>query len=231
MAVIERRPGPDGRTSFRVKIRLKGYAPQSATFGNITLAKRWAQGTEASMREGRYFKSPESKRKSLADLVTRYIAEVLPRKPKSQKQQARQLRWWSKELGHLILADLIPAAIGAARDKLSTTVSAHGGLRSPSTVVRYLAALSHALSVAYKEWCWIDASPMARASKPKEPRGHTRFLSKEEMANLLRECRAWQWRIAIQQGFKGFRGLTQSRGGIVIADLGSHSLELRPHIR
>lgn len=42
---------------------------------------------------------------------------------------------------------------------------------------------------------------------------------------------AWQWRIAIQQGFKGFRGLTQSRGGIVIADLDSHSLELRPHIR
>src|SRR5690242_11011709 len=102
MAVIERRPGPDGRTSFRVKIRLKGYAPQSATFENITQAKRWAQGTEASMREGRYFKAPESKRKTLADLVDRYIEEVLPRKPKSQKQQARQLRWWSKELGYLL---------------------------------------------------------------------------------------------------------------------------------
>lgn len=142
------------------------------------------------MREGRYFKSPESKRKTLADLVNRYIAEVLPRKRKSQKQQARQLRWWSKELGHLVLADLTPAAISAARDKLSTTVSPHGGLRSPSTVVRYLAAISHALSVAYKEWCWIEASPMARVSKPKEPRGRTRFLSKEEMANLLRECQA-----------------------------------------
>ncbi len=141
------------------------------------------------MREGRYFKAPESKRKTLADLLDRYIAEVLPRKPKSQKQQARQLRWWSKELGYLVLADVTPAVIGTARDKLSTTVSTRGDLRSPSTVVRYLAALSHALSVAYKEWCWIEASPMARVVKPKEPRGRTRFLSEEEMSSLLRECR------------------------------------------
>jgi integrase len=188
MAVIERRSGFDGRASYRVKIRLKGHPPQSATFERVTDAKRWAQGTESAIREGRYFRAAESRRKTVADLVTRYVEEILPRKPKSKKQQARQLRWWGNELGYLFLADLSPAVIGKARDKLASTRSCRGRPRSSSTVVRYLAVLSHCLSVAVKEWCWIDANPMTRVSKPKEGRGRTRYLLDEERGRLLGEC-------------------------------------------
>src|SRR5438045_4188526 len=59
MAVIERRKGRDGQSAFRVKIRLKGFAPQSATFDRLSDAKLWGQSTEAAIREGRYFKVPE----------------------------------------------------------------------------------------------------------------------------------------------------------------------------
>jgi integrase len=59
-----------------------------------------------------------------------------------------------------------------------------------SDVVRYLAALSHCLSVAVKEYQWLDDSPMRKVSKPKEPRGRVRFLSDDERAALLRECQA-----------------------------------------
>lgn len=62
-------------------------------------------------------------------------------------------------------------------------------LRSPSTVVRYLAALSHAFSIASKEWEWIDDSPMRKVTKPKEPRGRVRFLSEEERERLLQACK------------------------------------------
>ena len=47
MTVIERRAGRDGGVAFRVKVRLKGQPPVSATFERITDAKKWAQATEA----------------------------------------------------------------------------------------------------------------------------------------------------------------------------------------
>src|SRR5690349_11636646 len=177
MAVIERRKGRDGQSAFRVKIRLKGFAPQSATFDRLSDAKLWGQSTEAAIREGRYFKVPESKRKTFADLAERYIVEVLPRKPKSERLQARQLRWWAGQLGHLMIADVSASVIARARDKLATDKMRWGAPRSPSTVVRYLAILSHAFSVALREWEWIDVNPMSRVVKPKEPRGRTRFLA------------------------------------------------------
>lgn len=73
--------------------------------------------------------------------------------------------------------------------QLAAEVTTRNKLRSPSTVVRYLAALSHAFTIAMKEWQWIEDSPMRRVIKPKEPRGRVRFLSDEERSRLLDECK------------------------------------------
>src|SRR5262249_29704070 len=61
---------------------------------------------------------------------------------------------------------------------------------APATVVRYMAALSHAFTIAVREWGWLDDSPMRKVGKPKEPRGRVRFLSDEERTRLLDVCRA-----------------------------------------
>ena len=63
-----------------------------------------------------------------------------------------------------------------------------GRPRAPATVNRYLAALSHVLSVARKEWRWITRSPMADVRKAREPRGRLRYLSREELARLRQVC-------------------------------------------
>jgi integrase len=55
--------------------------------------------------------------------------------------------------------------------------------------VRYLAALSHALSIATKELGWLEDSPMRKVSKPKEPRGRVRFLDDQERIVLLQACK------------------------------------------
>lgn len=55
---------------------------------------------------------------------------------------------------------------------------------------RYLAALSHALTIAMKAWGWVHDSPMRKGSKLKEPRGRVRFLSNEERQRLLDSCKA-----------------------------------------
>jgi integrase len=53
-----------------------------------------------------------------------------------------------------------------------------------------MAALSHACTIAVKEWRWVEDSPMRNVSKPKESRGRVRFLSDEERGRLLEASRA-----------------------------------------
>ena len=50
--------------------------------------------------------------------------------------------------------------------------------------------MEHAFKLAVEEWLWLEASPMARVRKPKEPRGRVRFLSDDECPRLLDACRA-----------------------------------------
>ena len=60
---------------------------------------------------------------------------------------------------------------------------------SPASVNRYLAALSHVLTVGVREFKWLPDSQMRDVSKLKEPKGRVRFLSDEERARLLESCR------------------------------------------
>jgi integrase len=50
--------------------------------------------------------------------------------------------------------------------------------------------LSHAFSVALREWDWVKHNPLLKVTKPKEPRGRVRFLDDDERARLLQACRA-----------------------------------------
>lgn len=188
MANIEKRISSDGVTSYRVKIRLKGFPSQSATFERLTDAKKWAQQTESAIREGRHFKTTEAKRHTLTEMIDRYCRDVLPSK-KSAKDQAQQLVWWKSEIGSYSLADVTPSLIGECRDKLGREITVRNKLRSPASVVRYMAALSHALTIAVKEWGWLEDSPMRKVTKPKESRGRVRFLSDDERMRLLKACK------------------------------------------
>lgn len=180
-----------GDKRYHVRIRLKGAPVQCGVFPNVTKAEQWIQQVESSIREGRYFKDAEAKKHSLAELVDRYIKDILPSKPKSYAKQKMQLLWWKRQIGHCILADLVrfPATLIEQRDHLSRSQTKMGGMLSPSTVIRYLAALSHAFSIAMKEWGWVESNPLQKVSKPREPRGRERFLSNQERSKLLRACR------------------------------------------
>jgi integrase len=75
------------------------------------------------------------------------------------------------------------------RDKLCTEPTPRGVQRSPATVVRYMAALSHAFTVAVNEWQWLEDSPMRKVKKPKEPRGRVRFLDEDERQRFIDACK------------------------------------------
>lgn len=189
MPSIETRTAEDGSITYRVKIRLKGFPVETASFVRKTDAKKWAQATEAAMREGRYFKTSEAKRHTLSDMVDRYIKDVLPSKPKNSSNTKRNLLWWKSKIGSYTLAEVTPALIAQYRDQLLNSNTDRGTKRSPSTVIRYLAALSHALTITMKEWGWIDDTPMRKVTKPTAPRGRIRFLDDDERQRLLDVCK------------------------------------------
>lgn len=189
MASIEKRTNQDGKFRYRVKIRLKGFPVQTASFERLTDAKKWAQHTESAIREGRHFKIVEAKKHTFAEMIDRYIKDVLPSKPKQAVKQTQQLGWWKEKIGSYLLSDITPALIVQYRDELSNGLTYRGTTRSPATVVRYMAALSHTFTIAVNEWQWLDDSPMRKVKKPSESRGRVRFLDDNERLKLLEACK------------------------------------------
>lgn len=189
MASIKELPDKDGKTRYHVQIRIKGFPPQYASFKRKTDADRWIQQTESAIREGRHFKTTESKKHTLGDLIDRYIRDILPTKKKIEEKQKTQLLWWKKQIGTYLLSDVTSSMIAEQRDILLRETTLRKKLRSPSTVVRYMAALSHAFTIAIKEWEWMEDSPTRKVSKPREPRGRVRFLDDDERERLLEACK------------------------------------------
>lgn len=185
MAVIETRRGSDGSTTYRAKVRLKGLPPQTATFKRKTDAQRWVQKVESDLREGRHFHLIEASKHLFSELADRYIREVLAHRTKNVANSLRHIKYWSSTLGHLSLVDITPATIVARRTELLSEKTRRKKLRSPATVVRYLATLSHAFSIAMRDWQWVTENPVSKITKPREPRGRERFLSDAERERLL----------------------------------------------
>lgn len=185
MASIQKRKSKNGAETYRVRVRMRGFPCQTATFARITDARKWASKIETEIREGKYFNIAESRKHTLGELIDRYLDIELPKKPRSEKLQRTQLNYWKNALGCYLLVDITPALIVQERERLHQQPTPKGPSRSPATVNRYLAALSHALSVAVMEWGWLNESPMKKVKRLQEPRGRDRFLSKTEIDRLL----------------------------------------------
>lgn len=192
MASIRERIDATGKKSFHVQIRIKGFPPQTQSFDNKTIAKQWAQRVETELREGRYMPHAVAQRHTVQEMLETYRDRVLnPLKPKRVRDQGQQLQWWIDKIGRYSLADITPAIIGKHRDELLATMfgTKKPKLLAPATVVRYLAVLSHAFSVAVKEWEWLPESPMSKVKKPKVANGRVRYLSADEL-DCLRSAAA-----------------------------------------
>jgi integrase len=190
-----------GKPVFHVQVRMRGFPARTASFPTRRLAERWAKTIEASMIEGKHFRGVEARRRTLAEAIERYIKEELPKKRDARTRLIR-LNWWKDKLGHLTLADITPAVIVECRGKLSrehytrarpgapaSTLeegeAAREFTRAPPTINRYLAYLSHALTIARREWHWLDVNPFDGVGRLKEGAGRVRVLNDVERKALL----------------------------------------------
>ncbi len=189
MATIEKRTAK-GETVYRVKIRMKGHPPQTATFARLTDARTWAKDIESDIRHGRHFKVFEAKRHTLAELIDRYSIGPAADK-KDFPQKSRHLHWWKARLGVRLLADITSPLLAEQRDILiAGTDKTPPTPRNPATSNRYLASLSDVFTYAVRECQWMEENPMRKVSRRQESKGRERFLSDAERERLLAACRA-----------------------------------------
>lgn len=189
MANIEKRITSDGGQHWRVRVRIKGYAPAYATFAKRADARDWAAQVEADMRAQRYDDGALARKYTVADMVDRYeerVFDTSKKKPRSVKLQRRQLAWWKKAIGEYALANVTPVLLAEQRDKLAKEGRRR---RGPATIVGYFAILGHAFNTAKDEWGWVKTNPVTDVEKPQLPVGRSRALSEDELKRLLRACK------------------------------------------
>lgn len=195
MARIKERKNKEGKTKYTAEVRLKGHPPTTATFERKTDARLWIQQTEAAIREGRYFKTSETRKKTLGELIDKYLAERLPQRGDDRATVEPQLKWWKSKIGSYLLKDVTPTMLAEYRDKLLNEPMQKTGEKKPrmlsnATVIRYLASLSVCFSYGLEDLGWVESNPVRNVKKPKPERGRVRFLSDEDRKNLLVRCQA-----------------------------------------
>ena len=201
MATIEKRASTDGTLSYRAKVRIKGFAPESASFARLTDAREWAKKIEADMKAGRHF--GHSKLHTFNELADEYLKSAAALR--SFRHRKHGVDEWRRVFGTDKLNSITSARIAKERDRMLAVETrrfaspATGdpnrdakrprAIRSGATINRYLAALSACLSYGVRELEWLEKNPCRNVKKPSENPGRVRFLSDEERPRLLDACR------------------------------------------
>ena len=87
MGTIREYRKKDGSPTYHAEVRLKGQEPQRACFRTRTQAKQWVQATESAIRDRRYVNVSEARRRTVGDMIGRFIDKWLPKYPERMKKQ------------------------------------------------------------------------------------------------------------------------------------------------
>ena len=189
MATIEKRVGKSG-TTWRVRVRRLAGPPLTKSFERKADAETWARGIEHKLDTGEHVATTEARKRTVGDAIDQYLTVTLPRAKhrKNADEQERLLGVWRELLGTRALVTLTPAAVAEARDTLAKRTNRAKKPISGATVNRHLTALSAVLTVATREYGWIQKNPVANVTRLADSKGRERFLSEAERQALLVEC-------------------------------------------
>jgi integrase len=180
MANIRRR-----KSTWQAQVRRQGYTPLSRTFRLRADAELWARQVEAEFdRGGLPVDNRALRSHTLADLLKRYAAEVVPRK-RSADREVYLLRVILRHpIARVSLHRLTASEIAKYRDQRLSSVKA-------DTVRRELAIVRHCLEVARNEWGFVlPTNPMQQVKLPRPGNPRERRVNPGELEKLLAACRA-----------------------------------------
>lgn len=171
------------RGRWQAAVRRKGMKPRAKSFDTKAEAERWARELEAEVdRFGRAPDTRPAENITLGALLARYRNEVSPTKRGAQQEIQRIDALVRHDISHRTLAGLSSTDIANYRDERMKAVA-------PSTVVRELAIISHAIEVAQREWGFhLPFNPVKRVRRPTVANARNRRLEGDEEQRLLASC-------------------------------------------
>lgn len=166
---------------WQAQIRRDDHPPLSKTFTKKQDAERWVRSIESAIDRGELFVAPETaiEIKTLGDLMIRYRKTVTSQKRGMEVETVRINKFLKHPLCKIKVKNVTPSLIAQYRDQRLKAVKAE-------TVRRDLSILSHAFSVAIREWnVPLLVNPVSSVDRPKPSTGRDRRVSEEELNALL----------------------------------------------
>lgn len=163
---------------WQARVRRQGHPDEVRTFTSRQDAERWARSVETEIDRGSFVSTSEAQKYTFADLIDRYLREVL-RGNKHEKVHTFRFKAMARSaLGRVNLAALSPSLVAKYRDERLLEVSA-------ASVIRELANISAIINHGRKEWGISVTNPVPLVRKPAAPQGRTRMVTDEELARLV----------------------------------------------
>jgi integrase len=173
MATLRKRS--NGHWQARVR---KANQSITKTFINKVDAERWAKQIEVEIQKGSYTNLMLAERTTFAEIIERYIAEVLPTMRGGKADYIRLKALARRPIAKLNMVSLTPRKIAQHRDERLKEIA-------PATVIRELSYFSSIITYARKEWGININNPVSLVSKPKNPQGRSRILDATETNALF----------------------------------------------
>ena len=148
------------------------------TFINKIDAERWAKQIEVEMQKGSYTNLVLAERTTFAEIIERYITEVLPTMRGGKADHIRLKALARRPIAKLSMTALTPQKIAQHRDERLKEIA-------PATVIRELSYFSSIITYARKEWGININNPVALVARPKNPQGRSRILDTSETNALF----------------------------------------------
>lgn len=177
MATLRKRS--NGHWQARVR---KANQNITKTFINKFDAERWAKQIEVEIQKGSYTNLILAERTTFAEIIERYIDEVLPTMRGGKADYIRLKALAKRPIAKLSMVALTPQKIAQHRDERLKEIA-------PATVIRELSYFSSIINHARKEWGIHINNPIALVAKPKNPQGRSRILDMAETDALFEALR------------------------------------------
>lgn len=177
MATFRNRNG-----KWQARVQIKGHAAQSKTFINKVDAERWAKQIEVEIQKGSYTNPALAERTTFAEIIERYITEVLPTMRGGKADYIRLKALARRPIAKLNMVALTPQKIAQHRDERLKEIA-------PATAIRELSYFSSIISYARREWGININNPVALVARPKNPQGRSRILDENETNALFEALR------------------------------------------
>jgi integrase len=181
LATIRKRKNKD-TTRYQALVRLTGHPTITKTFTLKADAERWARVTEIKIENGDLGVVAKPTNETLGEVLEKYLHQITPKKKSSEVEKIKIKRLMREPVASVQFCRLTPQHIAKFRDDRLRSVSG-------TTALKDLSLLSHAITIAVREWGLpLAVNPVKQITKPKQNKPRDRRLEAGEEQQLLAAC-------------------------------------------